>query len=109
MRACFSLMIVSLVAGCASNTSSGPGKLPPEAQGAMYTVRPAAEVAQCIARSIGGTMHEDAGRQIVTSPLPDPSSYSAGINAAGGIYPTQIVVYGDHAVDAERQKAALCL
>lgn len=108
MRSCFFPLIFALAA-CATNTSSGPGKLPDDARGAMYTLVPIDQVARCMVRAIGGRLTNDGTVQVVTSPLQNPSTYSIGPNEKYDVYPTQVVIRGDYPNDAERAKAALCL
>ncbi len=108
MRACLPLFIFAL-AGCATNTSSGPGRLPDDARGAMYTLLPIDQVARCMVGAIGGRLTSNGTVQVVTSPLQNPTTYSIGPNEKYDVYPTQVVIRGDFPNDAERAKAALCL
>ena len=108
MRACLPLFIFAL-AGCATNTSSGPGRLPDDARGAMYTLLPIDQVARCMVGAIGGRLTSNGTVQVVTSPLQNPTTYSIGPNEKYDVYPTQVVMRGDFPNDSERAKAALCL
>lgn len=108
MRASIVLLALPLLAGCTGSSGRvGPGNIPHDAYGAMYTDLPASPVAACIADAIGGTLQPRGDRIVVTSPIPRGATYDVGANAVGGDYPTEVIVRGgQHAL--EEQRAAAC-
>lgn len=108
MRSLTSLAAMLALSGCITGGGrTGPGTIPADAYGAMYTALPAEQVAACFTQAIGGTSQPQGTRFLVTSPQPQGATYDIGPNMASGDYPTEVIIRGSQN-PVEQRRTGVC-
>lgn len=109
MRLVFPFFIGLALSGCIGQGGRmGPGEVPSDGIGAMYTDIAPEQIAACLAQTLGATMRSEGSRYLVASTRVPDAIYDIGPNLVGGDYPTEVVIRGRQN-PAEQQRAGICL